>query len=77
MTRRTVSSIIACVLLVMLFAVAAFLPVPYVTMSPGPTVDVLAESKGEEIVQVEGHRRYDTDGRLERPRSRSPGPPRG
>ena len=57
MTRRTVSSIIACVLLVMLFAVAAFLPVPYVTMSPGPTVDVLAESKGEEIVQVEGHRR--------------------
>ena len=65
MTRRTVSSIIACVLLVMLFAVAAFLPVPYVTMSPGPTVDVLAESKGEEIVQVEGHRRYDTDGRLE------------
>jgi PDZ domain-containing protein len=65
MTRRTVSSIIACVLLVMLFAVAAFLPVPYVTMSPGPTVDVLAESKGEEIVQVEGHRRFDTDGRLE------------
>lgn len=65
MTRRTVSSIIASVLLVLLFAVAAFMPVPYVTMSPGPTVDVLAETKGEEIVQVDGHDRFETDGRLE------------
>ncbi|HSE69112.1 MAG TPA: PDZ domain-containing protein [Nocardioidaceae bacterium] len=65
MSRRTVSSILACVLLVLLFAVAVFLPVPYVTMSPGPTVDVLAETKGEEIVQVDGAKRYETDGRLE------------
>lgn len=65
MSRRTVSSILASVLLVVLFAVAAVTPVPYVTMSPGPTVDVLAESRGEEIVQVDGHERYDTDGRLE------------
>jgi len=65
MSRRTVSSILACVLLVLLFALAAPLPVPYVTMSPGPTVDVLAETKGKEIVQVDGHRRFDTDGRLE------------
>lgn len=65
MSRRTVSSIIASILLVILFTVAAFLPVPYVTMSPGPTVDVLAERKGEEIVQVDGAERYPTDGRLE------------
>ncbi|MGH3586912.1 MAG: YlbL family protein [Pseudonocardia sp.] len=66
MSRRTISSVLACVLLVTLFGVAALLPVPYVTMSPGPTVDVLAERKGEEIVQVDGHKvYYDTDGRLE------------
>lgn len=65
MSRRTISSVFACVLLVTLFAVAAFLPVPYVTMSPGPTVDVLAENKGEEIVQVDGADVYETEGRLE------------
>ena len=65
MSRRTISSVLACVLLVALFGVAALLPVPYVTMSPGPTVDVLAEREGEEIVQVDGHEVYETDGRLE------------
>lgn len=65
MSRRTTSSIFASVLLAVLFFVAATMPVPYVTMSPGPTVDVLAEVDGEEIVQVQGHERYDTEGRLE------------
>ena len=65
MNRRSLSSIVACVLLVGLFVVAAMMPVPYVTMSPGPTVDVLAERKGEEIVQIDGQRTYETDGRLE------------
>lgn len=65
MSRRTVSSILASVLLAVLFYVAASTPVPYITMSPGPTVDVLAENRGEEIVQVAGHERYDTEGRLE------------
>jgi Lon-like protease len=65
MSRRTVSSILASVLLAALFYVAASTPVPYITMSPGPTVDVLAEVRGEEIVQVSGHERFETDGRLE------------
>ena len=65
MSRRTTASILASVLLAVLFYVAATVPVPYVTMSPGPTVDVLAEVEGEEIVQVDGHQRYDTEGRLE------------
>jgi PDZ domain-containing protein len=65
MSHRTVASILAGVLLAVLFWMAATTPVPYITMSPGPTVDVLAETRGEEIVQVEGHRRYETDGRLE------------
>ena len=74
MSRRTVSSIVASLLLGVLFAVAVMLPVPYVTMSPGPTVDVLAERRGEEIVRVTGHPRYDTEGRLELTTIRLTGP---
>ncbi|HEX6247674.1 MAG TPA: PDZ domain-containing protein [Nocardioidaceae bacterium] len=65
MSRRTVASLLAAALLGVLFVVAVTIPVPYITMSPGPTVDVLAETKGEEIVQVDGHDRYETEGRLE------------
>jgi PDZ domain-containing protein len=65
MSRRTVSGILAGVLLAVLFYVAVSMPVPYVTMSPGPTLDVLAENHGKEIVEVKGHKRYSTDGRLE------------
>ncbi|MDP3968046.1 MAG: PDZ domain-containing protein [Nocardioides sp.] len=64
MTRRTVTGIVASVLLVALVAVAAVLPVPYVTFSPGPTVDVLAEFDGEEIVMVSGEQTYRGDGEL-------------
>lgn len=65
MSRRTVSGILASVLLAVLFVVAVTMPVPYITMSPGPTVDVLAENHGKEIVEVQGHKRYPTTGRLE------------
>jgi PDZ domain-containing protein len=65
MSRRTVASLLAGLLLVVLFIVAISMPVPYVTMSPGPTLDVLAENHGKEIVEVKGHRRYPTEGRLE------------
>lgn len=74
MSRRTSSSLVASLLLAVLFYVAATTPVPYVTMSPGPTVDVLAETRGEEIVQVEGAERYDTDGRLQLTTIRLTGP---
>jgi PDZ domain-containing protein len=65
MSRRTAASIAASLLLLVLLLVAALMPVPYVAMSPGPTVDVLAESEGEEIIEVSGHKRYETEGRLE------------
>jgi len=64
MSRRTLSSIVVCGLLAVLFAVAALAPVPYVTMSPGPTVNVLGEVQGKDIVAVSGHRTYPTKGEL-------------
>jgi PDZ domain-containing protein len=64
MTRRTVSSVVVVVLLVALIGAAAFLPVPYVTMSPGPTVDVLAKYDGDQVIEVEGHKTFQTEGDL-------------
>ncbi len=64
MTRRTVSSVVVAFLLVGLLTAAAFLPVPYVTMSPGPTVDVLAEADGKPAIDVSGTRTYPTEGSL-------------
>lgn len=64
MSRRSLSSIVVFGLLVVLFAVAALLPVPYVTMSPGPTVNVLGDASGKPIVSVQGHRSYPPDGQL-------------
>jgi PDZ domain-containing protein len=64
MSRRTLASILVACLLVVLCSAAAVLPVPYVTMSPGPTVNVLGKTKGRPIIAVSGHRTYPTKGDL-------------
>jgi Lon-like protease len=64
MNRRSVASVVVVGLLVALLAAAALLPVPYVTMSPGPTVDVLAKTDGKQPVVIEGARTYPTEGEL-------------
>jgi len=63
-SRRTLAGLIAAPLAVALWLVALLLPVPYVTYSPGLTVDVLAEDHGKEIVQVKGHPVYHDNGEL-------------
>ena len=64
MTRRSLASVLVFCLLVALLAVAALLPVPYVTMNPGPTVNVLGRSSEKPIISVQGHRTYPTRGDL-------------
>jgi len=64
MTRRSTASLLAAGLLVALIVTAALLPVPYVTVSPGRTIDVLGTNDGKPIVQVDGHRTYPDDGQL-------------
>jgi PDZ domain-containing protein len=64
MSRRILAGVIAVPFLVALWLAALLLPVPYVTYSPGLTVDVLAEDGGKEIVQVSGHKTYRDDGEL-------------
>lgn len=64
MTRRTLAIVIAVPLMVALWLSAAFIPVPYVTYHPGVTVDMLAESGGQERIQVTGHKSFHDDGEL-------------
>jgi Lon-like protease len=64
MSRRTLASLLAIGLLVALGLQVARQSVPFVTVSPGVTVDVLGENDGEPVVTVEGHRTYPTDGEL-------------
>jgi PDZ domain-containing protein len=64
MSRRTLASVLVACLLLVLAAVTVFLPVPYVTMSPGPTVNVLGDSGNRAIIDVQGHATYPTKGDL-------------
>lgn len=66
MTRRTTTVTTAALLLVALVCVAALLPVPYVTLRPGPTLDTLGKQQGEPVISIEGDvRTYDDEGRLD------------
>ena len=63
MRRSTWAALTAAVLVVGLSVVAALLPVPYVTFSPGPTVNVLGKYDGRSIITVDGEKSYrDTGG---------------
>ena len=64
MSQRTRAGLIALTLLAGLWGAAGFLPLPYVTYYPGPTVDILAEQGDTENVQVTGHEAYYDDGEL-------------
>ena len=64
MSRRTFATVVAVSLVLALWAAALLLPLPYVTYSPGPTVDILGSKKGKEYVSVEGRETYRDDGEL-------------
>jgi PDZ domain-containing protein len=64
MSQRTRAGLLALCLLAVLWGTAVFVPLPYVTYYPGPTVDILAASDGDETVQVTGHQAYYDDGEL-------------
>ena len=64
MSRRSVASLLALGLLIALVLVAARMSVPFVTVSPGPTVDVLGEDRGKPIVRIDGQETFPTEGEL-------------
>lgn len=64
MTQRLTATVVAVPMVIALLVTAWWKPLPYVTYQPGPTVDVLAEADGKEIVQVQGAKTYRDDGQL-------------
>ncbi|MCW2780571.1 MAG: hypothetical protein JWR35_1020 [Marmoricola sp.] len=64
MTRRTLASVIAAVLLVVLLVVAFTRPVGYVIFQPGPTINVLGLNDNKKIIDVTGHKVYPDKGGL-------------
>jgi PDZ domain-containing protein len=64
-TRQRRSARTASVLVGAVLVAALVLPVPYVTVKPGPVFDVLAEQDGEPVVAVTGAPTYPTTGRLD------------
>jgi PDZ domain-containing protein len=51
-------------LVVLLSAIAALLPVPYVALSPGPTTNTLGSVGGNDLIRIEGHKTYPDSGHL-------------
>ncbi len=47
-----------------LLCVGVFLPVPYSEMSPGPTVNTLGSTDGEDVLKISGRETYPTRGNL-------------
>src|SRR5919201_2144392 len=55
-SRRVRTLLVAGVLFLALFLVAAFMPIPYVVLSPGPTLNTLAaDDRGNQIIVIKGH----------------------
>ena len=65
MPRRSLILIVAGAAVVIAAVVAALLPVPYVILSPGPTLNTLGTSPGgQPLILIAGHKTYPTVGNL-------------
>ncbi|MGH3320466.1 MAG: YlbL family protein [Streptosporangiaceae bacterium] len=64
MSRRAATFAAASVLILVLVAVGALLPVPYVVLLPGPTTNTLGKADGKSLITVDGHSTYPTKGHL-------------
>jgi PDZ domain-containing protein len=65
MSRRSLTLLIAAVGTAAALAVCVLIPVPYVILSPGPTLNTLSnDSSGHPLITISGHRTYPTSGHL-------------
>jgi PDZ domain-containing protein len=64
MSRRGLTLLVAGAGVIVSAAVAALLPVPYVILSPGPTLDTLGRASSGPLIQISGHPTYRTSGHL-------------
>jgi PDZ domain-containing protein len=64
MSRRSLTLAIAGLATVVAIVVAVLLPVPYVILGPGPTLNTLGKSSGQPLITISGHPTYPTTGNL-------------
>ena len=64
MSRRSLTLAIAGLATVVAIVVAVLLPVPYVILGPGPTLNTLGESSGQPLITISGHPTFKTTGNL-------------
>lgn len=64
MSRRLVTLLIAGFCVLAGLVVAAVVQVPYVALSPGPTLNTLGKPNGKELIQITGRSTYPTTGNL-------------
>jgi len=61
---RTVLLLLSLFVAVLLVAVVATLPVPYVVLGEGPALNTLSTSNGKQLIEISGHPTYPASGGL-------------
>ena len=65
MSRRSLTLVIASIGVIAALAIAVLIPVPYVILGPGPTLNTLGKNaSGKPIITIVGHPTYPTTGNL-------------
>ncbi len=64
MSRRLVTLLVAGAGVLAALVVAVVAPVPYVALTPGPTLNTLGSSRGQPLIQISGHPTYPVKGHL-------------
>jgi Lon-like protease len=64
LSRRLVTLILAGACVLVGLAVASLASVPYVALTPGPTLNTLGSPDGQQLIQISGHKTYPTTGNL-------------
>jgi Lon-like protease len=65
MSRRSLTLLIAGLATLVAIAVSVFVPVPYVVLMPGPTLNTLGkDTSGSPLITISGHQTYPTSGNL-------------
>jgi Lon-like protease len=65
LSRRSLTLIIASIGTAAAIGVTVLIPVPYVILGPGPTLNTLGrDSSGQNLITIDGHQTYATSGNL-------------
>jgi PDZ domain-containing protein len=64
MSRRSLTLLIAGLATAVAICVGVFVPVPYVILMPGPTLNTLGSLSGKPLITISGHQTFKTSGNL-------------